>query len=209
MLLGLGVVLALLTACDDQSAQPSGASVSSTCQDGAREKAADIDPRGLGRTEAFLRFGETLETHGAIFGVPWPVQYSDFLAGAYELITGVSPYTNPEAGKVYRTALALCPTPTPSNDYLDYFAEPDPHFEPIINCVARALHDIEQEYGAGTVGYSETFRQFADDSTPREESVNYPSAEATYVAVTGRSPLLDELATQAFYDKARGCPTPP
>jgi hypothetical protein len=162
-------------------------------------------------TDAYRRFANTVTEQGAVFGVPFSAEYSDFLERSYEGISGVSPYENSAAGAAYREAFDDCTAATPEaeDDSLSPFAEPAVAVRPIILCVADAVHSVERDHGAGTVGYSVTFQNFAYDNTPSDESVNYPSAASTYTAITGRSPLVSTEATQAFIELARSCPDPP
>lgn len=197
-------VAPLFVACTDDS------SGTTDCFDEASKAGNAIEKGAWHTTDAYLRFADTVTEQGAIFGVPSSTKYSDFFERSYASISGVSPYENPEAGQAYQEALDACTTATPeTKDEFDFFFEPPEESWPTILCVAEAVHSAEQKHGAATVGYSETFKNFAYDNTPRDEGLNYPSAEGTYTAITGRSPLVSAEATEAFRQEARGCPAPP
>jgi len=161
-------------------------------------------------TDAYGRFAETVDTQGRPFGVAPLAVYSDYFRDLYPKLTGASRYQNPEPAQTAIEVLSACPSATAdATDPFLFGEEPSAAEQTTIFCVSKAVFDTEVQYGLGSVGYSKTFKDWAESRTPRDESTDYVSEEVAYADITGRSPLVNQEANEAFRVTARACPTPP
>lgn len=161
-------------------------------------------------TEDFFAFEMRVEELGDPYGVP-SLFLGDWFKEYYESLFGRSPMKHPEAWRFYESQRENCMREKglkPEDDPLAFLADwPSAEERPIIECVTTLIIETEREYGEGSIGYTNAYRNFAENRPVcGEEGVDLLGHEKLYQEITGRSPFVNAEAMASFRAKAKDCP---
>jgi len=180
-----------------------------TCFDRAKADAeAQYGENALIKSDEFAGFSERFERVGDPYGVTTGSTWSDDFYSLYERLVGQSPWAQPQGSAHFEDEERRCLdelglTSGEESDLAGFFS-PTPEEWRIIECVANAFVQTEQEYGTGSVDYTTAYQNFIWNRP--EGLADFIIYELDYERVAGRSPFRNPAAMEAFRAKARTCP---